>query len=72
MFMHNKNLMYTVRVSEPDPQLASLIVLTSLAVAKNSHSSSPAGTLATANFIRSDKNPAIAPTAAEVDAASTK
>ena len=54
------------------PQLASLIVLTSLAVAKNSHSSSAAGTLATANFIRSDKNPAIAPTAAEVDAASTK
>ena len=37
-----------------------------------SHSSSAAGTLATANFIRSDKNPAIAPTAAEVDAASTK
>ncbi len=26
MFMHNKNLMYTVRVSEPDPQLASLML----------------------------------------------
>ena len=26
MFMHNKNLMYTVRVSEPDPRLASLML----------------------------------------------
>ena len=26
MFMHNKRLMYTVRVSEPDPKLASLIL----------------------------------------------
>ena len=26
MFMHNKNLMYTVRVSEPDPKLASLML----------------------------------------------
>lgn len=26
MFMHNKNLMYTVRVSDPDPQLASLML----------------------------------------------
>ncbi|MGF7172737.1 manganese catalase family protein [Azospirillum doebereinerae] len=26
MFMHNKNLMYTVRVSEPNPQLASLML----------------------------------------------
>ena len=36
------------------------------------HSSSPAGTLATANFIRSDRNPDVAPTAAQVDAASVK
>lgn len=26
MFMHNKNLMYTVRVAEPDPKLASLML----------------------------------------------
>lgn len=26
MFMHNKNLMYTVRVSDPDPKLASLML----------------------------------------------
>ncbi len=26
MFMHNKNLMYTVRVSEPNPELASLLL----------------------------------------------
>ncbi|AWK85627.1 manganese catalase family protein [Azospirillum thermophilum] len=26
MFMHNKNLMYTVRVSEPDPKLAALML----------------------------------------------
>ncbi len=26
MFMHNKRLMYTVRVSEPDPKLASLML----------------------------------------------
>ena len=51
------------------PQLASLIVLASLAVAKNSHSSSPAGTLATARTITSSGD---APTAAQVDAATTK
>ena len=51
------------------PQLASLIVLASLAVAKNSHSSSDAGTLATARTITSSGD---APTAAQVDAATTK
>jgi hypothetical protein len=27
MFMHNKRLMYTVRVSEPNPMLASLMLV---------------------------------------------
>lgn len=48
------------------PQLASLIVLASIAVAKNSHSSSPAGTLATARVINALPD---APTASEIDAA---
>ena len=49
------------------PQIASLIVLASLAVAKNSHSSSAAGTLATARAITAAPD---APTASQVDAAS--
>ena len=51
------------------PQIASLIVLASLAVAKNSHSSSPAGTLATARVINDSPN---APTSAQVDAVQGK
>jgi hypothetical protein len=51
------------------PQIASLIVLASIAVAKNSHSSSPAGTLATARDINAAPN---TPTSAEVDAAQGK
>jgi Mn-containing catalase len=27
MFMHNKRLMYTVRVGDPDPRMANLILL---------------------------------------------
>jgi len=54
------------------PQLASLIVLASIAVAKQSHSSSDAGTLANANDIKFGPNAANAPTASEVDAASVK
>ena len=54
------------------PQLASLIVLASIAVAKNAHSSSPAGTLATANAIKFGPDSANAPTATEVDAATQK
>lgn len=54
------------------PQLASLIVLASIAVAKNTHSSSPAGTLATANAIKYGPDSANAPTATQVDAATQK
>jgi hypothetical protein len=49
------------------PQLASLIVLASIAVAKNSHSSSAAGTLATARVINAAPD---TPTSAQVDDAS--
>ena len=50
------------------PQVASLIVLASVAIAKQSHSSSDAGTLATARAIRAAPD---TPTVAQVDAADT-
>jgi hypothetical protein len=51
------------------PQLASLIVLAAIAYAKQSHSSSSVGTLATARTIVASPD---APTSAEVDAVQQK
>lgn len=51
------------------PQLASLIVLASLAIAKQTPSRSDAGVLAAARTINAAPD---APTASEVDAATTK
>lgn len=51
------------------PALGSDIVLLAAIIAKYSHSSSPAGTLATARAIQSAPD---APTSAAVDAATTK
>jgi hypothetical protein len=50
------------------PQLAAFIVLGSIALAKQSHSSSDAGTLATARAIKAAPD---TPTVAQVDAADT-
>jgi hypothetical protein len=51
------------------PSIASGIVVFALAIAKAWPSSSAAGTLATANYIKAQPD---APTAAQVDAATTK
>jgi hypothetical protein len=57
---------FLVAVLKAHPAAAADIVLAAGIIAKYTHSSSPAGTLATANEIKSQPD---APTAAQVDAA---